>query len=315
VFSSPTPYTLLVSQVETLRSHLPGVRDGNADSVHDARVAGRRIRELLSLNGEATPTPTDELKSRFRKIGRALGRVRDADVRVDLLSAMEERIPHAAPWLVTVRQEQERSRRRLARRLIKRLERFDIEGLLDHMVGHGSPLNRTLWRSSRTGHWRRDLTQTLCTRARVSAEAIEHAAGVYFPKRVHAARIALKKLRYAMETAKDTGRDDLEEPLRDLKKSQDVLGDLHDRHTLIVELPSAEPVDGTQPNPFVTLVKQALEAETDKLHGRYLDRRERLLEICDDAQAIRIGGLRRMPSLLSAGALALGTGLLVTHRR
>jgi CHAD domain-containing protein len=318
VFSSPTPSTLLIAQIETLRSHLSGVRDGAANSVHDARIATRRIRELLHVEEDSSSTRADELRSRFKKTARALGRVRDADVRIEMLAALEERIPHAAPWLVTVRQAQERNRLHLMRRLIKRLERSEIDGLIEHVAGrHGSAghLHRIALGALGGGRWRRNLTLTLARRAGVAADAIEHATGVYFPKRVHAARIALKKLRYAMETANDIGRDGLEAPLRDLKKGQDVLGDLHDRHTLIVELQPAEPGDGAPPDPFMPLVRQVLEAEIEKLHARYIGRRERLLEICRQAQTVSVGRVNSLPSLVTAGALALGTGLIVTNRR
>ena len=266
------------------------------------------------MEGDSS-SPADEFRSRIRKLARALGRVRDADVRIELLTALEARIPHAAPWLVTVRQEQERSRLHLTRLLIKRLERSGIDGMIERIAGaHPSRIQRVLSQASTTGRWRRDLAETVAARAAVAAAAIDHATGVYFPKRVHAARIALKKLRYGLETVNETGLGNLEEPLRDLKKSQDVLGDLQDRHTLIEDLAPVERGDRTQPDPFVTLVRQVLEAETEKLHARYLARRERLMEICRDAQTFRVGRLPRLPSLVTAGAVAVGTGLLAAHR-
>ena len=311
MFNSNTPYTLLVDQVHTLRSQVPGVRDGDAASVHDARVATRRIRELLQFADGPFSRAADEVRASFRTMGRALGRVRDADVRITLLAELESRVPHVAPRLVTVRQSQEDARLKLMRLAIKRLERLEIENLLNHAVDRGSPIRRMLEQSSSTGHWRRDLCRTMMDRGRASAEAIEHATGVYFPNRAHAARIALKKLRYAMEIAGHMGNGDLHAPLRDLKKGQDVLGDLHDRQALLDDLTSREPNDSEAPEPFGAVIKEVLEAEVRSLHGRYLARRERLLDVSREAQAIRIRRGWRVPTLVSVSALALSSGAYV----
>ena len=91
--------------------------------------------------------------------------------------------------------------------------------------------------ATRAGHaWHRDLRYTVRERARAATEAIDYATGVYFPDRAHAARIAIKKLRYAMEIAHETGAGDRNGAIRELKKAQDLLGDLHDREELLNNL-------------------------------------------------------------------------------
>ena len=71
--------------------------------VHDARIATRRIREVLPLTIEwQRHVADDDLYRRFRRVGRALGGVRDADVRLSLLKRLESRIPGSAPSLVVV---------------------------------------------------------------------------------------------------------------------------------------------------------------------------------------------------------------------
>ena len=49
----------------------------------------------------------------------------------------------------------------------------------------------------------------------------------------HNARIALKKFRYAVEIADATGLVPAQRAIRELKKGQDVLGELHDRQELV----------------------------------------------------------------------------------
>ena len=92
MFESDTPVSLFRTQIQVLRASLPGVLDGQAGAVHDSRIATRRIRELLPLltRHHQQPNPADDLHKRFRRLGRSLGRVRDADVRLALLSSLTE---------------------------------------------------------------------------------------------------------------------------------------------------------------------------------------------------------------------------------
>jgi CHAD domain-containing protein len=80
MFEFITPDGLFRTQIHTLRETLPGVLDGVADSIHDARIATRRIREVLPLLGDVKRRePIEDLGSRFKRLGRSLGRVRDVD--------------------------------------------------------------------------------------------------------------------------------------------------------------------------------------------------------------------------------------------
>ena len=59
-------------------------------------------------------------------------------------------------------------------------------------------------------------------------------ASLYLPERLHVVRIALKKLRYAREVgAEAVRRQHTKAELRSLKRSQDILGRLHDMQVLL----------------------------------------------------------------------------------
>ena len=144
MFRAATPLAFFQQQINILQAQLPGLLDGRLDSIHDARIATRRIREVLPLTHEwQRRHAADDLFEKFKQAGRSLGKVRDADVRIDLLCYLESRIPHAAPSLVLVRQRQQRERLVGMRKLVKRFERLGI----------GEELNRlssgAAWRGSR----------------------------------------------------------------------------------------------------------------------------------------------------------------------
>jgi len=310
MFSAVTPIGILQSHATALVSQLPRVYDGEAEGVHDARVLTRRIREVLPLTYEWHGRDTvEDFADELRRMARGFGRVRDADVRIALLSYLETRVPYVTASLVVVRHEREHERIALMRKLIERLEKVDVERLL-HRIAGGRRLPIRPW-TRLAGGWRERLRCTLADRAHSAGEAVQQASGVYFPDRMHRARIALKKFRYAAEIAATTGvgASHARRSLRQLKKSQDTLGELRDRQVLVEELPDA--VDG---NPdvdrhHVRLVIEIAEAECRDLHARYLRRRDRLLTICHRTEhACAERGVPIAP-LAAAGAVALTSGL------
>jgi len=314
-----TPLNLFQREVQTILSNQAGVFDGNRDSIHDARIATRRLRELLPLTYQwQRRQHADELGTMVKRMGRSLGRVRDTDVRIDLLRYLEARTPDAAPSLVLARQREERERLTTMRKLVKRFERLGVDRELSRL-SCGGPWHTTSAWAARSGAWRELLRRRIEKRSHAAADAVTHATGVYFPNRAHATRIALKKLRYTAEIAVDTAMVTNAELLRTLKKSQDVLGDLHDRQALMDELrqaPASEPrIDANH----IQLVEQLVNAEINELHARFLQRRMQIHQACDTIGAsVRRSGLTA-PALALAGVVAIVTGLearrLIRRRR
>ena len=128
-----TPAALIDNQLHIVRTSLPGLRDGDATTIHDARVATRRIRELLRF---VRAPMGDEWRDRFRTMGRALGRVRNMDVSLELIDNLDSQLPSAAAALVVLRHEQRQERLRRMRELIKRLERLDAGSFVDDLIAH-----------------------------------------------------------------------------------------------------------------------------------------------------------------------------------
>jgi CHAD domain-containing protein len=296
---SPTPVALLDQQAKVLRTQLDGVYDGTVDAVHAARVATRRIRELLSLApGQGA---ADDLMDAYKDVGRALGRVRDIDVQIGLIRGLERHAPQTAPSLVVVRQDHERDRLAGMRRLIKTLERLDVEAVLGriatrHPSGPRHQLNARAWHEH--------LRHLLLERASTAAERIAHATGVYFPNRAHNARIAVKKLHYAAEISQATGASGLEDAIKSLRKGQEVLGEMHDRESLSHTLAAYVDRDHVTAD-HIALTSQVLEGEILDLHARYMARRSAIRDACAEIQRRSVRGSKARP------ALAVGGGILV----
>jgi CHAD domain-containing protein len=125
-------------------------------------------------------------------------------------------------------------------------------------------------------------------RATRAASAIVAAGVVYVPERLHDARIALKRLRYAAELLASAGDRNAARSLAPLKASQDALGRLHDLEVLIErtrrEQVTLTPPDLTAWRELSALV-HALENDCRRLHGMFLQQRSSLLEIARELGA------------------------------
>jgi CHAD domain-containing protein len=293
-----SPSTLFAQQINRLTVQLDGVRDGGADSIHDARVTTRRLRELLELANN--PVAAD-LHDRVRAAGRALGAVRDVDVRIGLLTRMEHRLPPMAPALFSVRLDAERMRPPLLRKTVKRLEKLDLPSTID-------AFDRSALRSARLGRWSTAIRRALVERARAMRAAVEHAAGIYFPNRMHALRIALKQLRYAMEIATATRTVDFSAHLRDLRSVQGVLGDLHDRQMLRDHLASVG-TDAAPGRDAIAAIDAVIDAGIRRRHGRYLSKRAGLLHLSRSIEATGLHHRWRLLPVVTTGAVAIASGL------
>lgn len=305
MFATRTLASLLDEQTSVLRTQLSDVFDGAADAVHDSRVATRRIRELLALV-PAIPGRDGErdVATGYQKMGRALGKVRDIDVQIALIKDLEVHAPETAPSMVVVRQDHEQRRLKRMRRLIKTLERLDVDALL-RFVGDGHPAGlRTRLMSK---GWQRQIRQLAMERSHTALDAIAHATGVYFPQRAHNARIAIKQLRYAGEIALRAGFGDMESAISALKRGQEILGELHDKQVLADKLKSYAKTDGVDKS-HVDVTRKVLEGEVLALHTDYLCRRGKLRDACADIERA-VSHESHVRSTIGVGA-ALLSGLV-----
>ena len=303
---TPTLTALLDGHAHVLRTQLDGVYDGGVDPIHDARVATRRIRELLALVPRVPGRDDEDTVARgYRKIGRALGKVRDIDVQIALLRNLEDHTPQTGASMVLIRKYHEDDRLEKTRALIKTLERIDVATLIGAVTDvRPASLRRRL---TNTG-WREQLRHLLQARAHNALEAIVHATGIYFPRRAHGARIAIKQLRYAVEIAQATGHSELQQPGKTLRKGQEILGDLHDRQELSDTLAGYRKEEGVDPE-HVQLAQQVMEREVTQLHAEYLSRRSALRDACEEVDRAASSDRRHGQAAAVGAALAV-TGIL-----
>ena len=285
--TATSPSEVVIRQrARALERSLPGAKQGDVDHLHQARVATRRLREALPLvvpGGRGR-----KLERRMRRLTRALGPVRELDVALQTLDEMSAAgtLPGGAAG--RLRQEIRVERARMHAQMCKEVSRVDIDRVRRKLVAaarkHQSDGAAPRARDSK------DVARTLARawrRAERLRGAVESAGAIYLPDRLHDVRVAVKKLRYALEVSRELSASKSVAPLRTLKQVQDLLGRMHDLEVLIARVRGLQ---GSSHAPTLRVsanldrLVRRLETECRQIHGQYVTVRRKLLAICDAAE-------------------------------
>ena len=232
----------LLPRLERMWKEARGVRGGSdIEHVHKMRVASRRLRTALNLTASALPP--GELPAwikQVRRITRALGAARDADVQIAFLE--EFTAIHVAPelqpglsrLLIRLRQR----RHELRDGVLAALDQFEASGVLEAM-------RRVLHDDAERDDHRDDASVNLIRHAalEISRRLDDMLAFEPFLSRPdrkhehHRMRIAAKRLRYSMETFAPLYSGKLKKPINAVRRIQELLGDVHDCDVWIEQLP------------------------------------------------------------------------------
>jgi CHAD domain-containing protein len=253
-------------------------------AVHQTRVATRRLREVVPLL-QLRSAAAEKLGRRLRKATRRLGEVREVDVLHHLVQELGQRGDYNAGGLgrLDATLADERAARRA--RLVDKGHVRDIHRIAEKLdrVAAEEPKGDDKHRNhaKRSLQWVVDAR--IARRASTLASEIGRAGGIYFTGHLHPVRIAVKKLRYAMELSTDVAGLRSTPDLRQLRRAQDILGNLHDLEILLGRArdlqASLAPLDVKAWREVDTLVR-VLEDDCRRLHGRYLSERDGLVVLC-----------------------------------
>jgi CHAD domain-containing protein len=213
----------------------------DAEALHDFRVALRRLRSCLrSYRPYLAGSVPGKLAQRLRRLARATGPGRDAEVQIEWLRGRSRHLSsyHRAglAWLLTglearMRDAYDDLADRVPREFPKIAEelreRFSVYRTEVHLGGH--PHRPTLAEAT-AEILQRQVAELESHLARIEDAGDEEEA--------HLARISAKRLRYLIEPLAE------ELPaaaplVKRFKALQDLLGELHDAHVLETELATA----------------------------------------------------------------------------
>ena len=291
---SSTRSELLKKRLDQFTRVLSSVERGDVRGLHRARVASRRLRELMPML-QLDADRARKMGRRLKRVTTRLGTVRELDVLLLLVDEQHVSGRSRSSALgrvgISVAKDRDDARKRLStrlpvagmRRLAEKLDRV-VEQL---RLAEGS--------SSRAAarHWRLAIDAQVASRAVRLSAAIADAGAMYLPERLHTVRIAMKKLRYAVELSAEISGAKHRAGLNALKRGQDLLGRLHDLQVLIERVRQVQ-ASLTPPNLTVwrdlDALGLSLENDCRLLHARYMRSREALVALADKLGARPHGG-------------------------
>ena len=220
-------------QVATLRSLESKVRADEFDSVHQMRVATRRLRATLRSFGKVIPRPaTEKVAGELKWLGGLLGEARDGEVLPQHLLASLETVPveqligpvqarvqgHFAPLRASARE-----------RVIEAFGSVRYAKLLANLdqLAHDPP------RGPQAGAPARDVLPAAVHKAYRQAKrrmrrARQVPRGQARDVALHEARKSARRARYAAEAARPASGKPARKFARQMKKVQSVVGDHQD---------------------------------------------------------------------------------------
>jgi CHAD domain-containing protein len=286
---------------DSLVRHLPGAREGDGRGVHQARVASRRLRELLPIAEAAVDRRLPDLGRDLRRLTRALGPVREIDVTRGVLAALWPKYGWPPHVLGRVDRVCEAARSDRRREMLTRLARGDapdlprrLSALADAVEGGADGVRAGALLASR-----------LRKRAKALGDAIAVVGVVYAPAPIHTVRIAAKKLRYTLEIGGTTAGLPVAVPLREFKALQELLGGLSDRQAVQhwLKVVAARPGTGRQVIRALDACQVAIEKDCRGRHARFVRRAPRLMELARLAgRDVVFGLLTYRPTRMASGA-------------
>jgi CHAD domain-containing protein len=283
-----TLLVLLNQRLTTLVDAMPAAQAGDMRSVHQARVATRRLREALPvLRVSVDRDEIGRVRRQVRRMTRALGPVRELDVALAHLDELAGQRILSAGALARVRQTIARERLERRREMLAAITPGKIEKLRQRLggVGNGPKPLQTAAAIAEAEH-------QVARRAGNLVAAMDRAGSIYLADRLHAIRVAAKKLRYAMEVERELKRSRVTARITQLKRLQDLLGQMHDYEILIDRTRKMQAEiagsDRRLSGELDALIR-TLEEECRQLHGSYMRRRGSVAALCARLQPADAG--------------------------
>ncbi len=197
------------------------------EGLHEVRVASRRVRAVLDLVEPGLYPGFKRQSRKLKGLTRALGRTREMDVHIAILEEMGFRVPGLSTCsgmehaLEVIERHRRRARRTMARELaplsLKHLPQLLMVPSLPDPFRQGD-LPGAIW----------DCLEPWLAGAFPEPQLLDQED----PRALHALRIRVKRLRYALEVLGPGFTTAPEAQLKHLRALQTALGNHHDRATL-----------------------------------------------------------------------------------
>ena len=242
---------------ELLQAHRRMTKRRRADSLHDLRVALRRLRSTLGAFRPVLGTPKG-LRRRLRRLARATDESRNLEIWQAWVAGQADQLTprqrDGVSWLrARLRTRRRQADTRTRRQVSERLRR--LSGELARVLSH--PGGRHSARSAKAST---ALRRALRSGTAELAQELRRVHSMQDREAAHAARIAAKQVRYLLEPFVDELAG-AKEHLKQLADLQFILGEVHDAHVFADELRGAL-LEASEGRPLLRWSRTEASAET-----------------------------------------------------
>jgi CHAD domain-containing protein len=296
---------LLRQETSRLERQAKRARAGDTRGVHQARVASRRLREMLGVAASDAAVNVRPVRRDVRRLTGKLGPIRELDVACAVWHESDDPDRWTASLVEMLDRRAELDRRRHVAGMRSALDRViggrlgrELAAVADAVEDRGA--SRVIAAA---------MAASLRRRSQDVLRSLAETGTAYVPGPLHDVRIAVKKLRYAAELARDPGGARVGRGVGHLKRVQDRLGRIHDLQ-IVQERLQAMAAKGRLTRAALAGLEAsdaALEVECRQLHGRLvagMPALARLVERFRDETAVELMPRRaaRMAKVKGGGA-------------
>ena len=222
-------YRVLRKEASAMLAHVPGTRLGeDIESLHQMRVATRRMRAGMDMFASVLPVRAGRLRAELGWLAALLGEVRDLDIQLGRFDDWTEEMPGDHREALDELADLLAGHRVQARRALlealdsRRYERL-VSGLVA-MLAQGPSSRSTAGRAPAVA----TMPALIGERHRAARKAASRAKRTGAATDYHRLRIRCKRLRYALEFASGLYDGELKGFVRQMTRLQDALGSMQD---------------------------------------------------------------------------------------
>lgn len=234
--------SIILKHLTAFDKQIPGVLEGkDIEYIHRMRVASRRLRNAVEIFSIVLPKKKSKSwEQDIRKITRALSKARDLDVQIALLvnidrQAVEKQLhPGMRRLKLRLRQKREQLQSGVNQAIEQIAKDRVVEGIVQYFAGVPELPD---------GTGMDDSGLYFLAKTQINARLKDFLAFEPFitdpnaVEELHAMRIAAKNFRYTLEAFASLYPDQLEDSIRVVRKTQDLLGEIHDCDVWVTYLP------------------------------------------------------------------------------
>ena len=232
----------MCQQIMAIEDEIDNVLTGeDIEYVHRMRVASRRLRNGLELFRDCLPKKKARVwQDHIRKITHSLGKARDLDIQITLLNRLYDETldakykPGFRRLLLRLKQRRSKAQMQVNRALLDLQESKSLKKMRNHFEAQSAKADGLYL-----------FTPSLYQRASTAinnalADFLSYESFVHSPEyidKLHAMRLAGKKLRYTLEIFAPIYKQALIPHVQIMKEIQEQLGYIHDDDVWVAWLP------------------------------------------------------------------------------